>query len=71
MKQIIFGTLIAFSVVACGENNTTEEVVEETVNTESVVEMEKVTEEVSEGVEIMESEVELLAEDIDELLNDI
>jgi len=70
MKKVMFGTLFALSLVACGgEDNTQEELSEE--KKQEVVEIETTTKEVDEGTTEMTEEVESLGEDIDELLNDI
>ena len=66
---MIFGALLMCAVVSCGE--TTEEVTEEVVNTEAVMEMETATEDMVAGMEEMETEVEALGEDVDELLNEL
>lgn len=56
----MFGAVLAFGMVACGETAPVEEV--STVNTEAVLEMEAVTEEVIKGTEELEADMEELVE---------
>jgi peptidoglycan hydrolase CwlO-like protein len=70
MKKMIFGAVIALSVISCGET-AVEEVTEVAVDKEAVVELETATEEVQEGAEALTTDVDSLTSDIDELLNDI
>jgi len=60
MKKIIFGAVLALGMVACGETTPVEEV--PAVNAEAVLEMETVTDELSEGTEALDAEMEELVE---------
>lgn len=65
----------AFSIalLSCSgsEDQTTETTESEVVNQEEIIEVENATNEVSEGLETLEQEVEQLNNEIDSLLNDI
>ena len=67
MKKVMFGVVLALGMLACGETAPVEEV--STVNTEAVLEMEAVTDELSKGSEALDAEVEALAEEMGDLLN--
>jgi hypothetical protein len=67
MKKVLFGAVLALGMVACGETAPVEEV--STVNTEAVLEMEATTNAVAEGTEVLDAEVEELAEEMGDLLN--
>ena len=68
MKKIIFGALIAVSLASC--SSATEEV-DNTAKKESIKELEKVTNEVSEGMNEMGQKADSLSSEIDALLTDI
>ena len=67
MKKVMFGAVLAFGMVACGESTPVEEM--STVNAEAVLEMEKATEAVAEGTEALDAEAEAMAEEMGDLLN--
>jgi hypothetical protein len=67
MKKVMFGAILALGMVACGETAPAEEV--STVNTEAVLEMEAASDAVAEGTEVLDAEVEELAEEMGDLLN--
>jgi peptidoglycan hydrolase CwlO-like protein len=68
MKKIIFGTMIATSIIACSNEDSQKDSV---VNPEKIKSIENATEEVEKGNQTMHQEVEDLKQDIDELLNNI
>jgi uncharacterized protein (UPF0179 family) len=68
MKKIIFGTMIAISIIACSNEDSQKDSV---VNPEKIKSIENATEEVEKGNQTMHQEVEDLKQDIDELLNNI
>ena len=67
MKKVMFGAILALSMVACGETAPVEEVSK--VNTEAVLEMEAASDAVAEGTEELDAEVEELAEQMGDILN--
>ncbi len=71
MKRVIFGAFIALAVASCGGETDTVEEVENTIDTEAVVEMENATNEVEEGLQNLENNINELNSDVDSLLNGI
>ncbi len=72
MKRVLFGAVIAFALASCGgDAEAVEDEVENTIDTEAVVEMENATNAVEEGLENLENSVNELNSDVDSLLNGI
>ncbi|MFT5821697.1 MAG: peptidoglycan hydrolase CwlO-like protein [Crocinitomix sp.] len=71
MKKVIFGAFIALAVTSCGGDTDVVDEVENTINTEAVVEMENATNAVEEGLENLENNINELNTDVDSLLNGI
>jgi len=68
MKKMMFGAVLALGMVACGETAPVEEV--PAVNAETVLEMETVTDELSEGTEALDADMEELVE-MGDMLNSL
>jgi hypothetical protein len=71
MKRVIFGAFIALAVASCGGEADAVEEVENTIDTEAVVEMENATNAVEEGLQDLENNINELNSDVDSLLNGI
>lgn len=71
MKRILFGAAIAFALASCGGDAEATDEVENTIDTEAVVEMENATNEVEEGLNELENSVNELGSEVDSLLNGI
>ncbi len=71
MKRVIFGAFIALAVASCGGEADAVEEVENTIDTEAVVEMENATNAVEEGLQNLENNINELNSDVDSLLNGI
>ena len=71
MKRVIFGAFIALAVPSCGGEADVNDEVENIIDTEAVVEMENATNEVEEGLQNLENNINELNSDVDSLLNGI
>lgn len=71
MKRVIFGAFIALAVASCGGEADVVDEVENTIDTEAVVEMENATNAVEEGLQNLENNMNELNSDVDSLLNGI